>query len=211
MSQSPGLGAGESWAQRRTRIYLAAERVYNAARPPAEAARRHHAAAVAEFQAAIAATDRRIANAEAKTKRYHISPHALSRFVERTAVGPLPSTAATALLRVLIAEEGVAVASRPHWGMSRRRASRLIQVGDWLLLICQPSHRGSTAWDVVTVLVHEEGLTIDQARRRGWIRFAPSRTVPHPGPAPHLPRRPRKPVIAMWLAGRERAAAATRD
>jgi hypothetical protein len=191
-----------SWARRRHDAYVAELDRYELDRSAWEATSTQHAAAVASAHHFAA----RVTAARRSTAAFGITDHARQRFAQRAAGDGAGFGTYDDFLRVLIAEDGRQVVERPRWALSRRAASMFVQVGDWLLIVCEPGRRRGE-WSIVTVLARDagargSGMDWREAIARRATAFQPSHLVANPGPLPSRPRRPRRPLSVALGLGR---------
>jgi hypothetical protein len=106
--------------------------------------------------------------------RMAFTRHAVERFGERAALPPHYTPGKVeGIMRDLLLREGRVVVERPHWARSRKEADRYLQVGEWMLFLCQRSWRDSEDYDVVTVVNGSAENTWELASERGYLATPP--------------------------------------
>ena len=99
--------------------------------------------------------------------------HAIERFAERTGLPTADRRWVEPIVRDLLQVEGRIVDRRPGWGRSSNDADLYVQVGEWLLFLCQRETRpGRPPYAVVTV-ISNAGMDWRTARARGLV-FTPA-------------------------------------
>jgi hypothetical protein len=106
--------------------------------------------------------------------------HAIERFAERTGLPTADRRSVEPIVRDLLQVEGRIVDQRPGWGRSSNHADLYVQVGEWLLFLCQRETRpGRPPYAVVTV-INNADMDWRTARARGLV-FTPV-PLPHEQP-----------------------------
>jgi hypothetical protein len=106
--------------------------------------------------------------------------HAIERFAERTGLSTDDRHWVEPIVRDLLQVEGRIVDQRPGWGRSSNVADLYVQVGEWLLFLCQRETRpGRPPYTVVTV-INNADMDWRTALGRGLV-FAPE-PLPHEQP-----------------------------
>lgn len=95
--------------------------------------------------------------------------HAVERFSERAALSPQYARGEVeGIMRDLLWQEGRVVSGRPHWAQSRDGADRYLQVGEWMLFVCQRNWQAES-YDVATVVNGPAENTWERALERGYL------------------------------------------
>lgn len=101
-----------------------------------------------------------------------LTNHAIERFAERTGLPTDDRRWVEPIVRDLLQIEGRIVDQRPGWGRSSNVADLYVQVGEWLLFVCERETRpGRPPYTVVTV-INNADMDWRTARARGLV-FAP--------------------------------------